>query len=500
MSVKKKPNQTQKLFSIQRVASLNCFSSNIKIDWQLSMSSSSLFFFLSNFFSVQHKKWSFNRMCCYSYYSFPLSLSPFFDWRSGKRRDPVTQTKTTEIITHTRRSQHNQHTHSHSHDGKKMTRVERAGATRHGEGHGPTDGLSAGWPLAPKSEKEKKKKKERILSEVEKREGGKQSQRGVVPIRKKEGGGRVGGLKGETRTVRRWGCLGFGVHHHTGTVYRRQGRGVKEEELRLRLFLKATILFFFHFPTVRHGCVCVCVCVCGVYYAPESRSKSVSYPPPLATTTRTRRSFYFYFFSMRRLDSHATCRCTAHFYHLCSLPNKKERKRKKLTATIHMYRSSLLQVYELNREEKKWGEGGGNANVRKYLLNSPPSFDSVLGGGWRLPLPSHVHEKKKERKIRMDAAQMYRTLSNLHIVTWLSSTCMRVTSIDLVSVFLTPGPGSLLSTPSSQNTGVPHLETKRKPSKNLDWFPFFFSFFFFFSLFLFSFHLSMFIWFEQKIK
>lgn len=45
-----------------------------------------------------------------------------------------------------------------------------------------------------------------------------------------------------------------------------------------------------------------------------------------------------------------------------------------------MYRSSLLQVYELNREKIKWGEGG-NANVRKYLLNSPPSFDSVLGGG-----------------------------------------------------------------------------------------------------------------------
>ena len=40
---------------------------------------------------------------------------------------------TTGTLTHTRR-----------------TRVERAGATRHGEGHGPTDGSSAGWPLAPK--------------------------------------------------------------------------------------------------------------------------------------------------------------------------------------------------------------------------------------------------------------------------------------------------------------------------------------------------------------
>lgn len=36
-----------------------------------------------------------------------------------------------------------QHTHTLSHD-EKRTRVERAGATRHGEGHGPTDGLSAG--------------------------------------------------------------------------------------------------------------------------------------------------------------------------------------------------------------------------------------------------------------------------------------------------------------------------------------------------------------------
>lgn len=161
---------------------------------------------------------------------------------------------------------------------------------------------------------------------MEKREGGKQSQRGVVPIRKKEGGGRVGGLKGETRTVRRWGCLGFGVHHHTGTVYRRQGRGVKEEELRLRLFLKATILFVFHFPTVRHGCVCVCVCVCGVYYAPESRSKSVSYPPPTRYYNPNETLILFNFFSMRRLDSHATCRCTAHFYHLCSLPNKKKKE------------------------------------------------------------------------------------------------------------------------------------------------------------------------------
>lgn len=117
-----------------------------------------------------------------------------------------------------------------------------------------------------------------------------------MPIRKKEGGGRVGGLKGETRTVRRWGCLGFGVHHHTGTVYRRQGRGVKEEELRLRLFLKATILFFFHFPTVRHGCVCVCVCVCGVYYAPESRSKSVSYPPHSLLQPERDAHFILFFF------------------------------------------------------------------------------------------------------------------------------------------------------------------------------------------------------------
>lgn len=242
--------------------------------------SSSSFFLFSNFFSVQHKKWSFNRMCCYSYYSFPLSLSPFFDWRSGRRRDPVTQTKTTEIITHTRRSQHNQHTHSHSHDGKKMTRVERAGATRHGEGHGPTDGLSAGWPLAPKSEKEKKKKKRKNTLR-----GGKEGGRKTVSTR---GGAHT--QKGRRRTsgwVKGGNTYGTAVglprlwrappyrHRVPKARQRSKGGGAQAPPL-----FKSHDSFLLPFP---YGApwmrVCLCLCVWGILRAGIEKQKCFIPPP-----------------------------------------------------------------------------------------------------------------------------------------------------------------------------------------------------------------------------